>query len=187
MIVNRYCLINQHKTSSWCLSKYRYIIILAVMAAAFPANAQIYSYNKEVKPVYKVVLKSIDYPSKISRYTQKPWFKITRFQPKQSDTNNIKPLNSKSWNEFLNSIDTTKIKDYNWNGRDLKKHKLRFLFSRWKTKLTFGSPVFSDTLNMSVVYLDSYNGPENASGVLYYLERRGKKWIVVRTILVYIS
>ena len=167
----------------------KYLVTLIFLALASLASAQIYSYNKEVNAVLKAILKSQKRPYKLSPYTRNAAFKITHFREPQHhslDPNPIPVLCSAEWKGFLNSIDTAKISDYKLNTRFIEKQNLRSKSSR-KTLLTFSSPIFSNDLNLSIFYLDDFSSGLSASGDIYYLEKRGRKWVVITRVMIYIS
>ena len=124
----------------------KYLITLIFFALASLANAQIYSYNKDVNAVFKAILKSSPDIYKVNFSTRNAAFKVSEFRQPQYhrlDTNLILIISSAEWKGFLNSIDTAKISEYKLSTWFLKKQKLRFLFTpTGKSFLTFSSPVF---------------------------------------------
>lgn len=163
------------------------VIFLSTVASA---NGQVYHYNSEVSSVYKLILKEFTKPLAINYNTKNRAFKKTSFcKPgnHQLDTNNVKPVDSDEWRAFLASIDTSRVLDYKINPSSFGRYRTSSTSRKRKSRITLSSPVFSGDYQLCVCYVDQYNSPLNAAGVLYYLEKTGRGWRVVKTTMTYIS
>jgi hypothetical protein len=136
--------------------------------------------------IYEKLLSLYDHGSPLLLESETSSQTLKRFDFKNPGNHQLKPDSlDKAWRNFLNGIDTSVLHNSLINSSLRKKYPLK---KQRNGRLIYLSPIiFSRDKMKAVCAVKDYGSGEDASEEVYLLEKKQKRWIIIKFYLISIS